>query len=151
MLRIRLNDALKQLQLSRDTVAVATVRLVLAALHDRDITERRRGNMDGLPDEQIVALLQAMIKQRRESIQLYEQGNRPDLARQEAEEIDVIRQFLPPLLSEEETVAAVHEAVDETGACALKDMGRVMGVLKQRYGGRMDFAKAGAMVRNKLA
>lgn len=150
MLRDRLNDALKQSQLAKDAIAVATVRLVMAALKDRDITERGRGNMRGLDDEQITALLRAMIKQRRESVQLYERGGRSELARQEAQEIEVIKQFLPVPLNEEETAAAVRDAVDEIGAGGLKDIGRVMGVLKRRYSGRMDFAKAGMMVRNKL-
>lgn len=151
MLRDQLSEALKEALLAKDDIAITTVRLVLAALKDRDITERSRGNMQGLDDDRIAAMLQAMVKQRRESIQLYNRGGRPDLAQQEAREIDVILRFLPQQLSEEETAAAVQDALDETGAGGLKDMGRVMGLLKQRYGGRMDFAKAGAMLRSKLA
>ena len=149
-LRDRLNDALKSAILARDATAVATVRLILAALKDRDITERGRGNPEGLTDAQIAELLQAMIKQRRESIQLYTQGGRPELARQEADEIEVIRQFLPKQMTSDEVAAAIERAIDETEAGSLKDMGRVMGILRERFAGRMDFAKASAIVRQRL-
>ncbi|MGZ8410392.1 MAG: GatB/YqeY domain-containing protein [Hyphomicrobium sp.] len=149
-LRDRLNEALKSAMLARDATAVATVRLILAALKDRDITERGRGNPEGLTDLEIAELLQAMIKQRRESIQLYTQGGRPDLAKQEADEIEVIRQFLPKQMTSDEMAAAIDSAIDETGAGSLKDMGRVMGILKGRFAGRMDFAKASAIVRQRL-
>ena len=149
-LRDRLNETLKSAMLARDATAVATVRLILAALKDRDITERGRGNPEGLTDLEIAELLQAMIKQRRESIQLYTQGGRPDLAKQEADEIEVIRQFLPKQMPSDEMAAAIDSAIDETGASSLKDMGRVMGILKGRFAGRMDFAKASAIVRQRL-
>lgn len=151
MLRDRLDEALKQSLLQKDAIAVTTLRLVLAALKDRDITERGRGNMCGVDDAEIMALLQSMIKQRKESMQFYERGGRAALAEQEAQEIQVISQFLPPQLSNEETAMAVRDAVDEIGAGSLKDMGRVMGFLKQRYSGRMDFGKAGAMLRSRLS
>lgn len=149
-LRDRLNDALKSAMLARDATAVATVRLILAALKDRDITERGRGNPEGLTDAQIAELLQAMIKQRRESIALYTEGGRPELAQQEADEIEVIKQFLPKQMTPDEVAAAIDQAIDETEAGSLKDMGRIMGILKGRFAGRMDFAKAGAIVRQRL-
>ena len=149
-LRDRLNDALKSAMLARNATAVATVRLILAALKDRDITERGRGNPEGLTDAQIAELLQAMIKQRRESIALYTQGGRPELAQQEADEIEVIKQFLPKQMTPDEVAAAIDQAIDETEAGSLKDMGRIMGILKGRFAGRMDFAKASAIVRQRL-
>ena len=136
--------------LARNATAVATVRLILAALKDRDITERGRGNPEGLTDAQIAELLQAMIKQRRESIALYTQGGRPELAQQEADEIEVIKQFLPKQMTSDEVAAAIDRAIDETGAGSLKDTGRVMGILRGRFAGRMDFAKASAIVRQRL-
>jgi hypothetical protein len=149
-LRDRLNDALKSAMLARNATAVATVRLILATLKDRDIAERGRGNPEGLTDAQIEELLQSMIKQRRESMQLYTQGGRPELAQQEADETKVIKQFLPKQMSVDAMAAAVDQAIDETEAGSLKDIGRVMGVLRQRFPGRMDFAKASAIVRQRL-
>ena len=145
-----LDEALKSAMLAKDATAVATVRLILATLKDRDITERGRGNPKGLTDPQIAELLQAMIKQRRESIQLYTQGGRLELAKQEADEIEVIKQFLPKQMTSDEVAAAIDRAIDETGAGSLKDTGRVMGILRQRFAGRMDFAKASAIVRQRL-
>ena len=149
-LRDRLNEALNSAMLARDATAVATVRLILATLKDRDITERGRGNPEGLTEAQIVELLQAMIKQRRESMQLYTQGGRLELAQQEADEVEVIKRFLPEQMSVDAMAAAVDQAIDETEAGSLKDLGRVMGVLRQRFPGRMDFAKASAIVRQRL-
>lgn len=149
-LRDRLNDALKSAMLARNATAVATVRLILAALKDRDITERSRGNPEGLTEAQIAELLQAMIKQRQESIALYTQGGRPELAQQEADEIEVIKQFLPKQMTPDEVAEAIDQAIGETEAGSLKDMGRVMGILKGRFAGRMDFAKASAIVRQRL-
>ncbi len=149
-LRDRLNEALKSAMLAKDTTALATVRLILAALKERDIAERSRGNSDGISDVQLTGLLQAMVKQRRESSHLYEQGGRPELARQELDEIEVIKQFLPKQMSAEEVADAVDRAIAETAAGSLKDIGRVMALLRQRFAGRMDFAKAGATVRQQL-
>ena len=149
-LRDRLNEALKSAMLARNATARATLRLILAALKDRDIAERSRGNTEGLNDIEIVDLLQAMIRQRRESMQLYAQGGRPELARQEADEIEVIKEFLPKQMTSDEVAAVIGRAIAETGAGGLKDMGRVMGILKKRFAGRMDFAKASAIVRQRL-
>jgi uncharacterized protein YqeY len=150
-LRGRLEEALKTATLSRDQRATSTLRLILAALRDRDIAERSKGNLAGLSDEQILALLHSMVKQRRESISLYEAGGRDDLARQEAEEIVVIEQFMPPQMSEAEVDEAVGAVIAETEAKTLKDMGRVMTALRERYAGRMDMARAGARVKGQLA
>ena len=150
MLRTRLDEALKSGLLARDECAVRTVRLVLAALKDRDIAERSNGNHSGVNDDQILSMLQSMIKQRRESVRLYEKGGRVDLAREEAAEIAVIEQFLPPQLGEEEMGKAVAAVIEELDAKTLKDMGRVMGLLKTRHAGQMDFAAASAFVKGRL-
>ena len=150
MLRTRLNEALKQAMLAKNQRAVSTVRLILAALKDRDIAARTRGAPE-LDDAEILSMLQTMIKQRRESISMYEQGGRLELAEQEREEIGVIEGFLPKQMSDEEVNAAVQAVVDETGAASIKDMGKVMAELKARYAGRMDFAKAGPVVKRQLS
>ena len=151
MLRPKLNDALKTAMKERDQRSVSTVRLILAALKDRDIAARGDGNSEGIGETEIVELLRKMVKQREESIGLYEQGGRLELAQQEREEIGVIERFLPKQMDEAETKAAVEKAMAEVGAQTLKDMGKVMGALKQAYAGRMDMAKAGQLVKQKLA
>ena len=150
MLRAQLNDALKTAMLGKDTRTVATVRLILAALKDRDIAARPRGLSDGIPDEEILQMLQSMIKQRRESIILYEQGGRLELAEQEAEEITVIERFLPRQMTADEVAAAIESVIADLGATGIKDMGRIMAALKERYAGRMDFARASATVKARL-
>lgn len=151
MLRQRLNDALKTAMLSRDARSVSTVRLILAALKDRDIAARPRGVSDGIPDDEILQMLSSMVKQRCESIALYEQGGRLELAQQEAEEIAVIKTFMPPRLSDAQMAEAVETVIAEIGAQGLKDMGRTMAALKERYAGQMDFTKASATVKTVLA
>jgi uncharacterized protein YqeY len=148
--RGRLEEALRTATLARDQRATSTLRLILAALRDRDIAERSKGNLAGLSDEQIVSLLHSMVRQRHDSIKLYEEGGREDLARQEAEEIAVIEQFMPPQMSEAEVNEAVTAVIAETEAKTLKDMGRVMAVLRERYAGRMDLARAGSRVKGEL-
>lgn len=150
-LRLKLNADLKQAMLAKEAVRVSTLRLVLAALKDKDIAARPSGVADGIPDEQILGLLQGMIKQRRESIEQYEKGNRPDLVAQEQAEIGVIEAYLPQQMGEAEVAAAVAALIQETGASSIKDMGKLMAALKQRYAGQMDFARAGAVVKQKLA
>ena len=151
MLRPRLSDALKDALKSKDQIGLSTVRLILAALKDRDIAARGKGNMDGISEEEILGLLQGMIKQRQESIVLYEKGGRCELAEQERGEIVVIERFLPKQMGEDEVAKAVREAISETGAQSLKDMGKAMAALKGRYAGQMDFAKASALVKQALA
>ena len=151
MLRTRLDEGLKRAMLSRDECATSTMRLILAALKDRDIAERGKGNSNGLSNEQILAMLRSMIKQRHESIRLYEEGGRNDLARREAAEIEVIERFLPPLMDEAAVAQAVAAVIAETNAATLKDMGRVMALLKERFPGQMDFARAGVLVKGQLS
>ena len=149
-LRLRLSEALKTALLSKDARKVSTVRLILAALKDRDIAARSRNVMDGIPEDEILSMLQSMMKQRRESISLYEQGGRLELAQQEAEEIAIIETFLPQQFSEAEVAEAVKTIIAEIGAAGLKDMGRTMAALKERYAGQMDFTKASATVKAQL-
>lgn len=150
MLRPQLNDALKTAMLSKDSRVVSTVRLILAALKDRDIAARSRGVMDGISDDEILQMLQSMIKQRRESISLYEQGGRLELAQQEQDEIAIIERFLPRQLDEAEMTGAVSAIIAELGAGGIKDMGRVMAALKERHAGTMDFTKASALTKKLL-
>ena len=150
MLRPQLEDALKRAMKAREACRVATIRLILAALKDRDIAERGKGNGE-LNDGQILALLQTMIRQRRESIEQYERGGRIDLAEREAEEIAVIESFLPPAIEGDDLISAVRGVVDDLNASTIKDMGRTMAHLKQKYPGRMDFAKASGVVKEMLA
>ncbi|MBP2292065.1 GatB/YqeY domain-containing protein [Azospirillum rugosum] len=151
MLRTRLNEALKEAMRAKNQRAVSTVRLILAALKDRDIAARSRGVMDGIDEAEMMSMLQSMIKQRGESIKMYEQGGRPELAEQEREEIAIIEGFLPKQMSEEETAAAIRTVIGEVGATSIKDMGKVMAELKTRHAGQMDFAKAGPVVKQQLS
>ena len=150
MIRNELKEALKVSMKAQEKRAVSTIRLILAALKDRDICARADGNADGVPDEEVLTLLQTMVKQRTESIRLYEEGGRLELAEQEREETEVIQRFMPRQLDGGELDAAVQEAIREIGAKDMKDMGKTMALLKQRYPGRMDFSKASAMVRQTL-
>ncbi|MDE0537250.1 MAG: GatB/YqeY domain-containing protein [Rhodospirillales bacterium] len=150
MLRDQISDTLKESMKSKDGVATSTCRLILAALKDRDIADRSKGNQEGIGDDAILGLLQSMIKQRREAIQLYRDGNRTELAEKEQAEIDIIERFLPAQLSDADMAKAVQGVIDELGAGSIKEMGRVMGALKEKYAGRMDFAKASGIVKEKL-
>lgn len=151
MLRDELNQSLKEAMRARDQQALTTVRLILAALKDRDIQARSEGQGDGIGDDEILDMLTKMVKQRREAMSLYEKGNRQDLVDKEQNEIEVIQRFLPQQLNEAELEAAVQQAIGELEADSVKDMGRVMGVLKQRYAGRMDFGKASGLAKAKLS
>ncbi len=151
MLRVALGNALKESMKAKNTRTTSTVRLILAALKDRDIAAREKGNKDGIPDDDILGLLQSMIRQRRDSIELYEKGGRCELAQQEAEEIGIIERFLPQQMGEAEIAAAIDGVVKELGAASLKDMGRTMAALRERYAGRMDFSKASQLVKTKLS
>lgn len=151
MLRAAFNDALKEALKDKDQCAVSTIRLILAALKDRDIAARGNGNPDGIGEEEILSMLQTMLKQRNESIKLYEQGGRLELAEQERAEIDVIKRFMPEQLDDAAMNAAVESVVKQIGARELKDMGRTMAALKEQYAGRMDFSKASGLVRQMLA
>lgn len=151
MLRERLKESLKEHMLAKNQRAVSTVRLILAALKDRDIAARGKGNTEGITEEEIFSMLQTMVKQRNESISMYERGGRPKLAQQEAEEITIIEQFLPKQLDDAAVEAAVAQAIDELKAENLKSMGSVMGVLRERHAGQLNFAKAGAIAKKLLS
>ena len=151
MLRDNLAEALKEAMRARDMTTVGAVRLILAKLKEVDIAARTEASREGVADDRILSMLQGMIKQRNESVVLYEKGNRPELAEKEKAEIAVIERFLPKQMDEAAVAAAVAEAVASTGAKTVKDMGGVMAVLKGKYAGQMDFAKASAAVRKALA
>ncbi|MBS0521746.1 MAG: GatB/YqeY domain-containing protein [Proteobacteria bacterium] len=151
MLREKLNEALKEAMRARDMGTVGTIRLILAKLKEVDIASRTEASREGVADDKILSMLQGMIKQRRESIALYEKGGRADLAEKEQAEIVVIERFLPRQMDEAAVEAAVKEAVAAAGATSIKDMGGVMAALKTKYAGQMDFAKASAVVKKTLA
>ena len=150
MIRQTLNEALKTAIKAKEGSAISTIRLVLAAIKDRDIAARDKGVTDGIDDDEILNLLQTMVKQRRESITFYEQGGRLDLVESEQAEIEVLHRFLPRQLDDAETRAAVQAVIASIGASGLKDMGRTMAALRERYPGRMNFAKASSLVKQAL-
>ncbi len=150
LLRERFNAAMKEAMKSGDKPRLSAVRLINSAVKDRDIEARGAGKGQATEDE-IVTLLQKMIKQRQESAALYEKGARPELAAQERAEIAVISSFLPQQLGESEVAAAIKEAIAATGAASIKDMGKVMAVLRERHAGRIDFSKAGPVLKAALS
>lgn len=150
MLRQQLTDALKEAMRAKDQRALATIRLILAALKDRDIQARTEGRGNGVEEPEILEMLQKMVRQRRDAIELYARGQRPDLVEREEQEITVVERFLPKPLEQAEAEQAVSAAIEEAGAASIKDMGRVMALLKERYGGRMDFARASQQVKARL-
>jgi len=150
-LRQQLNDAMKEAMKAKDAKRLATVRMMLAALKDRDIAARSESSRELLGDDEILSLLAKMIKQREESAAVYRQGGRPELAENEEAEIAVIRGFMPRQMDAGESEAAIRAVVAETGAASVKDMGKVMALLKERFAGRMDFSKASAAVKNALS
>lgn len=147
-MRERFDQALKEALREKDPRAVSTIRLILAALKDREISAREQHQT--LTEEDVLKLLQSMVKQRRESIRMYEEGGRLELADQERAEIAIIERFLPPQLSEYEIIQVVNEVIAELDADCLKDMGRVMTELRGRFAGQMDFAKASAVCKQQL-
>ncbi len=148
--REEINSAMKEAMKNKEKTALATVRLIMAALKDRDIAARGKGQSDGISDDDILGMLQSMIKQRRESIKMYEEADRLELAEREADEIKIIESFLPSQLSEEEIGGLITKLIADTGAQSIKDMGKVMGVLKSDYAGQIDMGKAGGMLKAKL-
>lgn len=150
MLREDITNAMKDAMRAKDEATLGAVRMIMAKLKDADIAARPSGNANGISDEQILSLMQGMIKQRRESIEMYKQGKRQDLADKEQAEIAVIERFLPKQMDAAAIEDAVKKAVAATGAAGIKDMGKVMGALKKDYTGQMDFAAAGAIVKKAL-
>jgi uncharacterized protein YqeY len=149
-MRDRISAALKEAMLAKDKLRTSTVRLMLAAIKDRDIALRSEDGADGLDDAGIRALLAKMVKQREESAATYETAGRMELAETERAEIGVIKDFLPRQLSADEVEAAIKKALAETRASSIRDMGKVMGVLKSQYAGQMDFGAAGGRVKAAL-
>lgn len=149
-LRERVNTALKQAMKDKATARLSTLRLISAAIKDRDIAARGDGNDVGVGDDEVTAILGKMVRQRRESARAYEEGGRLDLAEREREEIGIIQEFLPRQLDDDQVRAAVQAAVASTGAASIRDMGKVMAELKGRYSGQMDFGKVGPMVKDEL-
>jgi uncharacterized protein len=150
MLRQAFTDRLKQAMKARDARTVSTVRMILAGLKERDVAARGEANANEIAEPEIARMLQGMIKQRRESIALYEQGNRADLAQQERDEIGVIESFLPQQMTEDQIAVAAQAAIFETGAAGIKDMGKVMAALREHHAGSMDFSRAGPIVKRLL-
>jgi len=149
-MRSRINAAVKDAMRAKEADRLSTLRLINAAIKDRDIAARGEGEGELVSDDAILGILGKMVKQRQESARAYEEGARPELAEKELAEIRVIEEFLPRQLSEAEAEAAVVAAIAEVGATSIRDMGKVMAALKGRYTGQMDFGKAGPLVKTKL-
>ncbi|MEL7026609.1 MAG: GatB/YqeY domain-containing protein [Pseudomonadota bacterium] len=148
-LRERINSSLKEAIKAKDSTRLTTLRLISAAIKDREIAARGDGGGE-VGDADVLQILGKMVKQRQESIRAYEAGGRPELAASEQDEIAVLETFLPKQLSDDEVAAAVADAIASTGASGLRDMGAVMGALKAKYTGQIDFGKVGPMVKAKL-
>lgn len=149
-LRTRITDALKQAMKDKDAERLSTLRLINAAIKDKDIDARATGNDEGVSEAEVLAILGKMAKQRLESARAYEEGGRLDLAERERGEITIIEEYLPRQLNADETAAAVEAAIADISAESIRDMGKVIGALKAQYTGQMDFGKVGPMVKAKL-
>lgn len=149
--RTEFNNALKDAVKGKDAVATATMRLIIAAMKDRDIEARGRGVADGIGEAEIMAMLQSMIKQRLESSKTYRDAGRADLADREDAEIDIIKSFLPKQMTDAEVTKTVDSLIAELGVKDIKEMGKVMAELKTRYAGKLDMAKASGLIKQKLA
>ena len=149
-MRDRINTSLREAMKAKDAPRLSTLRLINAAIKDRDIAVRSDGNDAGVADAEILAILVKMIKQRQESATTYEEAGRLELAEKELAEVQVIREFMPRQMDEAEAKAAVKAVVSEIGAESIRDMGRVMAALKEKYAGQMDFGKAGSAVKELL-
>jgi uncharacterized protein len=148
-MREKFSSELKAAMKAGEKRRVDTIRMIMAALKDKDIEARGQGK--AVSGEDILVLLQKMVKSRKESLEIYEKAGRTDLVTQESEEIAVIHSFLPQQLTDAEVEQAISTAIAETGAASIKDMGRVVAALKGKYAGRMDFGKASALVKEKLS
>ena len=151
MIREQLKQELIQAMKNKEENKVATIRLINASIKDKDIEARLKGNAEGISENEIFSVLQSMIKQRKDSIQAYEKGNRLDLVEKENVEIEIISSFLPQQLSEEETKKVIEDLISELKASSIKDMGKVMAVLKEKYQGRMDFSQASSLIKTLLS
>lgn len=150
MLREDLQNSLKEAMKNKDMVTVGAIRLIIAGQKEKDVEARGKG-LEKASDADLLSMMQTMIKQRNESIKVYNEGNRPDLAEKEQAEIEVITRFLPKQMNAEEIEAAIKTAIAETGAAGIRDMGKVMGALKAKYAGQMDFGTASATIKKLLA
>lgn len=150
-LRDSIADRTKLAMREKDSLRLSTLRLMSAAIKDRDIAARSEDRCGGIDDSEIMSLLVKMVKQREESAKTYEENGRPELAERERVEIEIVREFMPTALSDEEVSAVIAKIVEETEATGLKDMGKIMGRLKTDYAGRIDMGKAGAIVKGHLA
>jgi hypothetical protein len=150
-LREQFNEQMKEAMKAKDQKRLSTVRMILAAVKDKDIAARTETSREGVSDDDVLGLLAKMIKQREESAAAFDGGGRPELAKSEREEIEIIRTFMPKQMSPEESKAAVEKAIADVGAISIKDMGKVMAALKERYAGQMDFAKASGMTKEALS
>jgi len=149
-MRARINEALKRAMKEKAALRLSTLRLINAAIKDKEIAGRGEGKDSSVGDDEILAILGKMTKQRQESARAYEEGSRLDLAEREREEITVIEEFLPRQLAGDEVTAAIRQAVETTSAASIRDMGKVMAELKGKYTGQMDFGKVGPMVKDQL-
>lgn len=149
--RAEFNNALKEALKGKDEIATATIRLIVAALKDRDIEARGKGNTEGISDDDILSMLQSMIKQRQESSKTYRDADRPELADREEAEIEIIKRFLPQQMGEDEVKETVETLITELGVSDIREMGKVMAELKTRYAGQLDMARASGVVKERLA
>ena len=149
MLREELQKALKKSMLNKDTDTVSAVRLIIAGMKEKDVDARGKGLKEA-SDADLMSMMQSMIKQRNDSIIMYVDGKREDLAAKERKEISIIERFLPKQMSDAEIETAIRGIIAETGAASMKDMGKVMGALKAKYAGQLDFGKASGMIKNLL-
>jgi len=150
-LREQFNEQLKEAMKAKDVRRVSTLRMVLAALKDRDIANRTESSREGVSDDDVLTLLAKMIKQREESATAFDTGARPEMAKSEREEIEIIRSFMPKQMDAGEAKTAIQAVMAQTGAASMKDMGKVMAALKERYAGQMDFGRASATVKELLS
>lgn len=148
--RTQITAAMKEAMKAKEVARLSTLRLISAAIKDRDIALRGTGDDSGVSGDEILGILGKMVKQRQESARAYEEGGRLELAEKELQEVKIIEEFLPRQLDEGESVAAVEAAIAEIGATSIRDMGKVMGILKSKYTGQMDFGRVGPLVKDKL-
>ncbi len=149
-IREKLNAKMKDAMRNKDQIALSTIRLINAAIKDRDISERSSGHAEGISENDILSLLQSMIKQRNESVKIYRESKREDLAEREEEEIKIISEFLPKQMDDGEVENIVVSLIKEVKAESIKDMGKVMAEIKRRYAGQVDMTKASGVVKQKL-
>ena len=149
-IRENVKSNLKRAMLEKDVNLISTLRLIMASIKDKDIIEKGKGNAEGIKDEEIISLLQTMIKQRKSSIELYLEGNRVDLAKKEENEIEIISNFLPKQLSNKEINIIIDDTIKTCNASSMRDMGKVIKLIRDQYNGKMDFGIVSELIKNKL-